>query len=329
MKVLIIGSQDRYEKFLPEQIRAGDFQLVFAPRGSSNAQLLAAAPDAQVILADAISPVDREVIAGMPQLKLIHSEGVAFNAIDIEAARERGIFVCNNQGCNADAVAEQAVMLMLMLLRRGVTGDRAVREGRQIQYKEQAMSDGITELNDCTVGLVGLGDTAQATARLLRAFGCTVYYYAPHRRAPDAEMAMSVSYLPLEKLIAKCDVISLHCPVSDETRGMVNEQFLSLMKPTAYLINTGRGDLVDNDALRAALVEGRIAGAGLDTIYPEPTPADHPLVDLPDEVAQRMVYSPHLGGITTGSFQRAHQNMWKSVLGLTHGKRPNHIVNGL
>lgn len=329
MKVLIIGSRDRYEKFLPEVIRTGDFHLVFVPRGSSNAQLLAAAPDAQVILADAISPVDREVIDGMPQLKLIHSEGVAFNAIDTEAARERGIFVCNNQGCNADAVAEQAVMLMLMLLRRGAAGDRAVREGRQIQYKEQAMSDGITELNDCTVGLVGLGDIAQATARLLRAFGCSVYYYAPHRRAPDAEMAMSVSYLPLEKLIARCDIISLHCPVSDETRGMVNEQFLSRMKPSSYLINTGRGDLVDNTALRAALVEGRIAGAGLDTIYPEPTPADHPLVDLPEEVAQRMVYSPHLGGITTGSFQRAHQNMWKSVLGLTQGKRPNHIVNGL
>ena len=140
---------------------------------------------------------------------------------------------------------------------------------------------------------------------------------------------MSVSYLPLDKLIAKCDIISLHCLVNDETRHMVNEHFLSLMKPTAYLINTGRGDLVDNEALRAALVEGRIAGAGLDTISPEPTPADHPLVDLPEHLRDRVVYSPHLGGITTGSFQRAHQNMWNSVLALHQGKRPNHIVNGL
>ncbi len=329
MKILIVGSQDRYERFLPEKIRSGDFQLVFAPRGSTNDQLLALGVDAHVILADAISPVDRTLMESMPNLKMVHSEGVAYNAIDVETAHERGIFVCNNRGCNADAVAEQTLMLMLMLLRRGEPGHRAVREGRQIQYKEQAMSDGITELGDCTVGLIGLGDIAQSTARVLRAFGCNVYYYAPHRRAPSAEMAMSVSYLPLDKLIAKCDIISLHCPVNDETRHMVNEQFLALMKPTAYLINTGRGDLVDNEALRAALVEGRIAGAGLDTISPEPTPADHPLVDLPGHLRDRVVYSPHLGGITTGSFQRAHQNMWSSVLALSQGKRPNHIVNGL
>jgi len=329
MKILIVGSQDRYEKFLPEKIRSGDFQLIFAPRGSSNEQLLSLAADAQVLLADAISPVDRALISAMPHLKLIHSEGVAYNAIDIHAARERGIFVCNNRGCNAGAVAEQTLMLMLMLLRHGVTGDRAVRDGLQIRHKEQAMADGITELSGCTVGLIGLGDIAQATARLLRAFGCSVYYYAPHRRAPSAEMAMSVSYLPLEKLIAKCDIISLHCPVTDETRNMVNAQFLSRMKPTAYLINTGRGDLVDNEALRAALVEERIAGAGLDTIHPEPTPADHPLVDLPEQVRDRVVYSPHLGGITTGSFQRAHHNMWSSVFALAEGNRPNNIVNDL
>lgn len=329
MKVLIMGSRDRYEKFLPEKIRTGNFQLVYATRDCPNDQLLQLAGDAEILLADAISRVDRELILAMPDLKLIHSEGVAYNSIDIAAARERGIFVCNNRGCNADAVAEQALMLMLMLLRHGVTGDRAVREGRQICHKEQAMSHGITELGDCTVGLVGLGDTAQATARVLRAFGCNVYYYAPHRRAPSAEMAMSVSYLPLDKLIAKCDIISLHCPVNEETRNMVSEPFLSKMKSTAYLINTGRGDLVDNEALRAALVEGRIAGAGLDTIYPEPTPADHPLVALPEGVRDRVVYSPHLGGITTGSFRRGHHNMWSSVLALTEGKRPNNIVNDL
>ena len=329
MTILIIGSRDRYERFLPEAIRSGDFRLVFAPRGSSNEELLSLAPEADVILADAISPVDRPLMEAMPNLKLVHSEGVAYNAIDINYARERGIYVCNNQGCNAGAVAEQAIMLMLMLLRHGVTGDRAVREGRQIRHKEQAMSDGITELGDCTVGLVGLGDIAQATARVLRAFGCDVFYYAPHRRSPSVEAALSVSYLPLEQLLAKCDVVSLHCPVTEATRGMVNEHFLSRMKPTAYLINTGRGDLVDNEALRAALAEGRIAGAGLDTISPEPTPADHPLVELPESVRDRVVYSPHLGGITTSSFRRAHRNMWHSVIDLTQGKRPNNIVNGL
>lgn len=103
-------------------------------------------PDAEVFLVDAISTVDGDLIRRMPKLKMIHSEGVAFNGIDIQAARERGVFVCNNQGCNAGAVAEQAIFLMLSLLRRGIPGDRAVREGRQIQMKEQAMVEGITEL---------------------------------------------------------------------------------------------------------------------------------------------------------------------------------------
>ena len=329
MKILIVGSPSRYEKFMPEEVSRRDIQLVFAPRDSSNEERLALAGDAQVLLVDAISRVDSDLISRMPNLKLIHSEGVAYNAIDVDAARARGIYVCNNKGCNADAVAEQTLMLMLMLVRRGLAGDRAVRQGHQIQYKEQAMVEGIRELGSCSIGLVGLGSIAQATARRLRAFGCPVYYYTPHRRPLEVEMALEVSYLPLDQLAAKCDIVSLHCSVSDQTRHLVDGDFLARMKPGAYLINTGRGELVDNAALRQALVEGRIAGAGLDTIDPEPTPADHPLVDLPDGVRERVVYSPHLGGITADSFRRAHRHMWDNVLALMDGERLDCVVNGL
>ena len=154
----------------------------FCPRGTSDPELLDAAGDAQVILADAISPVSAYVIDHMPNLKLIHSEGVAFDKLDIKAAARRGIFVCNNKGRNADAVAEQTLMLMLGLLRSVVTGHQAVCAGHQIQVKERLMVQGITDLEDCRVGLIGLGDIGKATAKRLSAFGCQCHYYSPHRK---------------------------------------------------------------------------------------------------------------------------------------------------
>ena len=119
----------------------------------------------------------------------------------------------------------------------------------------------------------------------------------------------------------------LACSVNESTKGMVNRDFLARMKSGAFLINTSRGELIDNLALREALLEGKIAGAGLDTIAPEPTPADHPLVDLPEHVRDRVICTAHLGGITEGAFRRAHTNIWNNVRLILEGKRPVHVVN--
>ena len=329
MKILIEGNPERYAKFRPNLPVFDQVEMVFCPRGTSNGDRLRLGGDAEILLVDAISTVDGALIRAMPDLRMIHSEGVAFNGIDIGAARERGVFVCNNKGCNAGAVAEQAVMLMLELLRQGVTGDAAVRSGRQMEVKEYSMVHGITELSECAVGLIGFGDIAKATALRLHAFGCPLYYYAPHRRDPEEEARYHVSYLPLEELAEKSDIVSIHTVVTGETRGMVDRDFLAPMKPTAYVVNTARGEIVDNGAMREAILSGTIAGAGFDTLYPEPTPADHPLVALPQPFCDRVVLAPHLGGITTGSFRRAHRNMWESVQKVLAGERPNNIVNGL
>lgn len=329
MKVLIWGQQARYDAYMPADAARLPLEVVFCPREQPLQSMLPRHADAQVLFVDAISPVPAELIAQLPQLRLIHSEGVAFNAIDCDAARERGVFVCNNKGCNAAPVAEHAVMLMLMALRYGVVGDAAVRAGRQIQFKEAVMTSNAPELGEQTVGLVGFGDIAQATAARLLPFGCRLCYYTPHRRPAQVEERFQLTYLPLEELAAACDILSLHCAVTPETRGMVNAGLLARMKPSAILINTSRGDLVDNQALRQALIEGRIAGAAFDTLAPEPTPADHPLVDLPDGVRDRVIYSPHLGGITGSTFRRAHANMWASLALVLDGQRPHNIVNGL
>ena len=329
MKILVFGPKARYDAYMPEFARELGAELVFCPLGSSPRQAAADNPDAQVLFTDAIIDVDREILDLLPNLKLVQSEGVAFNRIDLEAARERGVYVCNNKGCNADSVAEHTVMLMLMALRHGITGHSAVLEGRQMQMKEAVMASNSPELGEQAVGLVGLGDIGQAVARLLKPFGCRLYYYTLHRRPPEVEAELGVTYLPLEELFSACDVLSLHCAVNDQTRGMVNEALLERVKPGAILVNTARGDLVDNLAVRRALLDGRLGGIAMDTLAPEPTPADHPLVDLPPEVADRAIYSPHLGGNTGGSFRRGHRNMWENARRIQEGQRPVHIVNGL
>ena len=329
MKILIKGDSARYERYSPGLSVQQTAQITFIPRDADDQTVLKNGADADVLFVDAISRVSGDLIRRMKNLKMIHSEGVAFDGIDVEAAWKQGIYVCNNKGANADAVAEQAIFLMLALLRSGIAGDAAVRSGRQIEMKEQRMREGITDLGDCQVGLVGLGDIGLATARRLSAFGCRLCYYSPHRKAPELEAQYGLTYLPLYRLAAVSDIVSLHAAVTPDSRGMIDEKFLSHMKRSAFLVNTARGDLVDNHALRAALIQGLIAGAGLDTVSPEPVTADNPLVTLPTSCRDRVVFSPHLGGITTGSFRRMHRTMWENASRIECGEKPVNIVNGL
>lgn len=329
MKVLSYGPRDRYEVYFPDFAAQLPVELVYRRPEQTLLEAAREHPDTEVLFVDAISDVGGDVMDALPDLKMIHSEGVGYNCIDCAAARERSIFVCNNQGCNAPSVAEHTIMLMLMALRYGIAGHTSVVEGRQIQMKQEAIAARKPGLFQCSVGLIGFGDTAQATARRLAAFGCPLYYYTAHRRSPEVEADFGITYLPLEELASTCDIISLHCAVTPETVNMIDAGFLAKMRPTAVLVNCARGALVDNEALRAALIEGRIACAALDTIEPEPTPGDHPLVDLPPEARHRAVYSAHLGGASGGSFAKAHLVMWKNVQRILEHTRPTNVVNGL
>lgn len=329
LKILILGPKSRYDAYAPDFLPQLSLELAFLEQYPNVEQAAKQNADAQCLLVDAITPVGADLMDLLPQLKMIHSEGVAFNCIDLEAARQRGIYVCHNKGCNAASVAEHTVMLMLMALRHGITGHQAVLEGRQFQMKQAVMVSKAPELGEQTVGLIGFGDIGQATARLLRPFGCQLFYYTAHRRSPEVEAEFGITYLPLQELVARCSVISLHCAVNDQTRNMIDAPLLEHVHPGAILVNTARGELIDSMAVRQALLDGRLGGIAMDTLYPEPTPADHPLVALPPEVADRAVYSPHLGGNTGGSFARCHRNMWNSVRLILEGQRPNFIVNGL
>lgn len=327
MRLLVIGDEKRVRKFLPNLPIVNEVEVRVVARGTSDEEILAQVPDADFIMADAISPVSAQLIEAMPSLKLVHSEGVAFNAIDCDAAAKRGIPVCNNRGVNAVGVAEQTVLLMLSAQKHLVEGDAAVRSGRQIQMKERLMVSGIDELAGSTVGLVGFGAIAREVARRLRAFDATVVYNKRHCLSEEEEQRLGVTYAPLDKLLAQSDFVSIHVPVTDETRGMVNDDFFAQMKPGSYLVNTARGEIVDNQACIRALESGKLAGAAFDTVAPEPVTVDNPLVTLPPDLASKVVFSPHIGGVTTNMFRRAHRAVWENIARVAAGEAPVNRVN--
>lgn len=329
MQILVLGNQKRYEKYMPGIELAKTSKIIYCSCGTNETEIIEAGKDADIIFADAISPVTRYMIEHLPNLKMIHSEGVGYDKIDISAAAQRGIYVCNNKGCNAKAVAEQTILLMLGVLRFVAVGDREVRAGRQIQMKEERMVSGIHDLSDATVGLVGFGDIGKATAQLLKAFGSKVYYYTKHRKDEEIEQFYGVNYLPLEEMLPLCDVVSLHMAVTRETMNMVDSTFFDKMKDGAYLINTARGELVDGKALYEAIVSHKLSGAGLDTVYPEPVQKDNILLQLPEEEQDKILFAPHLGGVTLGSFGRMHSHMWQNAERIAYGQRPDCIVNAI
>lgn len=313
MKILVLGSKKRTKTYLPDTKTAREAQIVVAEMDCSREEILSMGRDCSVIIADAISTVDRQMIEAMPDLALIHSEGVAYNRIDIKAAREHGIPVCNQKGANAAAVAEHTVMLMLSLLKSELPGNAAVLAGKQMETKQYLMVHGIHELSEMKVGLVGFGDIGKALARLLVPFGPEVFYNKRHRESEETERTLHARYLALPELLSTCDIVSLHVPVTPETTLMCNAAFFEAMRQGSYFINTARGELVDNGALVDALLSGKLAGAGLDTIAPEPVPADHPLLHLPEEVQRRVILTPHIAGVTSGFFKRAWRTIFENI----------------
>lgn len=279
--------------------------------------------DTHILFVDAMGTVDKKIISAMPELKLIMSEGVGYQGIDTAFAKERGIPVCNNRGVNNTAVAEDTVLLILACLKSLITGNRSVYDGRQIEVKKASFGK-IRELGECTVGLVGFGDIARCTARFLNALGAEVLY-TNRTRYESIENEYGVSYADLDTLLRKSDFVSLHLAVTDETKNIVDASFLNKMKNDAFLINTARGDLVDNNALYSAVLNGEIAGAGLDVIAPEPVTADNILLD--EKIKDKLVLTPHIAGITRLTVKKIYINMWENITRLIDGKPLMNRVN--
>ena len=263
---------------------------------TARAELIDRIGDAEVVLTNK-TPLTAETLAALPQLRLISVLATGVNVVDLAAAAACGITVCNVPAYSTPGVAQAVFALLLELTNRTGHHDATVHTGRWSAGPDFCYWDGsLVELAGLTLGLVGYGAIGQAVAAVGRAFGMRIL---ASRRNADGPIAAGGAFVDLDQLFSQSDVVSLHCPLTPETHGLVNAARLGRMQPTAYLINTARGPLVQEADLAAALNSGRLAGAGLDVLTLEPPHPDNPLL-----TARNCVITPHIAWATRAARER-------------------------
>lgn len=260
-----------------------------------------------------IEPFTERVFAALPQLKIISRTGVGYDAIDVKAATAHGVVVCNSAGINRHSVSEYAIALMLQCARHLIENVASVKEGGWNRYEG-------FDLAGKTVGIIGLGTIGKEVAQRLRAFEMKILAYDVFMDTQFAE-EHDVTFVTLEELLQQSDIVSLHAFLDAKSRKMINAERLALMKPTAYLINTARGGLVDHEALYEALKAKKIAGAALDAFEQEPL-GESPLREL-----DNCWLSPHAGGSSADARARSKYMAAESVVRFFRGERPLTVVN--
>jgi len=284
-KVLLIDPalaifRERFAERLPTDVE------VVAVASFDAGEFARLAVDAEIVI-NARRPVDAALFRMAPAIRYVQQIGVGTDPVDWPAAEAAGALVAYNPGVNKTGAAEHAVMLMLALLKRLSSTELATRAGRF--EPAEVIAAGIDDLADATVGLIGLGQIGQAVAERLVPFGPRVLYATRHP-VPEAEARLGVEWRSIPDLLNASTIVSLHLPLSDATRHLIGADELASMPPGSYLVNTGRGGLVDEAALRAAILSGHLAGAGLDVIDGE-TEGVNPFADLPT-----VIVTPHIGG---------------------------------
>ena len=295
----------------------------------SEDELTAQIIDADFLFIPAVRSIPKPVIDAANKLKLIQSRGIGYNGIDLEAASDKGIYVCNTQGSNAISVAEHAIGFMLSSLRRMAFLDSEIHNGRFLEAKHINEAEGSHDLASRHVGLLGIGAIGKMTAKRLQPFGCKVSYYDELTLSEEQEEEYNVSFLSFDELIRECDILSIHVPVLPSTRKMISWEQFKVMKPSMVLINTARGEIVDEDALADALETGKISGAALDTFDPEPPKPDGALFSLSKNAGQKILFTPHIAGVTDESYLRIFDISIGNMIAVCNGEKPKYIVNGL
>ena len=281
-------------------------------------EVVSRAADAEILLTNK-TPLSAQTLAALPKLKLISVLATGVNVVDLAAARARGITVCNVPAYSTAGVAQAVFALLLELTNRTGHHDRSVHGGNWSVCPDFCYWDGeLVELDGLNLGIVGYGAIGAAVARVGRAFGMRIL---ANRRQASGAIAEGGDFVDLDRLFAESDVVSLHCPLTPDTEALVNARRLAQMKPSAYLINTARGALVQEADLADALNAGRIAGAGLDVLSQEPPPPDHPLL-----TARNCVITPHIAWATRAARRRLISISAANIAAFLAG-RPQHVVS--
>jgi len=319
VKILLVPLMSDYIYDLAREMLPAGFELTMCGLDVGEEELAKAIGEADFLTGIIGRPLPQAVLANMGHLKLLQLLSAGYDAIDIEAMRRLRLPVATNGGANAIAVAEHAIMLMLAVYRDLANLNNRVKLGGWQKGRLGAQES--HELTGKTVGIVGMGMIGREVAKHLRGFDTTMLYYDVIRADQAVEQALGVQYTPLADLLRAADVVTVHVPLLPSTRGLIGRAELALMKPTALLINTARGGLVDQDALYEALRGGVIAGAGLDTVEPEPPPADLPLFALPN-----LTVTPHVAGPTVESWPRRLRNGYANIQRVAAGQPPLWVI---
>lgn len=292
--------------------------------------IISACQGADFFLVPAAYPViTSRILENIPSVRMIQTTGTGYNRVDIRSAARLGIPVANSPGQNVTTVAEFTLALLIALQRRLVVSDREIKAGQYSRARERFFTSGSREVSEARIGIIGFGEIGRKVAQLALSLGASVSCYDVAQTPETLQNELGVAFKPLDELLRSCNVISVHVPLTDRTRGMVGSRELRLMPAGSLLINTSRGEVVDQKALAEALEAGHLGGAALDTVHPEPLPPDDPLLQLSPSARDRVLLTPHIAGMTRGAMHRMLTGAIDNVFRAAAGRPPENVVNGV
>ena len=294
-----------------------DYEVVVLDKSSTEEQRINEVRDADFLLCYGQDPSD-EVIKSLEKCRLVQLLAAGYDRMNLDLLAELEIPCANNGGANSWAVADQAVLLMLAIYKQLLASDNSTREGR---WAEPITGQNTFEMADKKVGILGIGNIGRQVAKRVQGFDAKVQYFDLYPLDERTAEELNVTYVSLEELFSTSDIISCHTPLTNDTKHIVNSNTLSLMKPTAILINTSRGPVVDEEALISALQSGVIAAAGLDVFEKEPVSPDNPLLEMDNVVA-----TPHMAGTTWDTWARRANFGFENMERIRNGEAPQAVV---
>lgn len=286
-------------------------------------ELAAWMKDARALVIPSTGPKLPDALFTNTKLALVQFNGAGYDRVDEPLLKRLGIPVCNVPGGSNTAMAEYAVGTALHLLRRFAWSDAEIRAGRYAAARQKMFADNLPGIEGLTVGVLGMGIIGLSVSRAFRAFGANIVYFDPAPRESKAAAELGAKPMAFNELLRVSDIVTVHVPLLPQTKGMIAARELAMMKDDAVLIQASRGGIVDEAALAAHLAAGKLRGAAIDVYSTEPPPADNPLLKLGGEAAGRILYTPHVAGITRQSFQFLFRESWSNVEQVVlHGAAP-------
>lgn len=331
-RVKVVVTSDRYgsetsglelERAMIPKFPELDIDLQGAPSFNED-ELIAIGQDADALLVSTREAVTRRVLENIPNVKVISRYGVGLDNVDLDAAADVGIVVTHYPGYCTAEVADHAMALLLAVNRRIVEQDRDLHEGAWTKLGSATggiLRGPVPPLRQLTLGIIGFGRIGQALADRARPFGMTLLVADPYV-APDVVEAAGAKLMPLDEMLPQVDLLTIHSPLTPETRGLINAERLASMKPDASIINTARGPIIDLDALTSHLQENPLARAALDVVYPEPLSTDHPLYSLPN-----VIHTPHSAYYSEQSVVTVREETFAEAMAVLMGQRPRTVAN--